>query len=57
MTCPECGSERLVEIYSYGPTGCDHPDGGKEYRGEYALQCLNCGAIEPDYIPSRSERS
>jgi hypothetical protein len=46
--CPECGSERRIEIGCLSPTGVSSPDGGQEYRYQGGLQCLDCGAIEPD---------
>ena len=46
--CPECGSQRRIEIGCLGPSGVAAPDGGLEYRYQHALQCLECGAIEPD---------
>jgi hypothetical protein len=46
--CPECGSERLIGIGQIGPTGVTSPDGDQEYCYQHALQCLDCGATQPD---------
>jgi hypothetical protein len=46
MTCALCGSDHLIGIDWYGPTGVVAPDGGAEYRLQLGYKCLNCGAIE-----------
>jgi hypothetical protein len=46
MTCAACGSDQLIGIEWYGPSGVTSPDGGLEYRLQVGYKCHACGATE-----------
>jgi hypothetical protein len=46
ITCPWCRSEDVIVLESDKRTGVVAPDGGPEYRLEWAYECLACGHFE-----------
>lgn len=44
--CPVCDSTNVVPVEGEFETGVTAPDGGKEYRYEQGIHCMNCGITE-----------
>ena len=47
--CPSCDSTNVIGYEGEYATGVTAPDGGKEYRFEHGLRCLDCGVVEAEY--------